>query len=437
MLDLQLVIEALEDRVKFEQVKKPNFPKIADDLTQQAGQQRLIVSHIEDGKTFLGTEYIYRTVEEFRQEIINNYLPWDSETDYKEGDFVCFTDSNNNTFAYIARNDNTNISPEDDTQDNWESDLSFYLRSIRTQSIIQIVNEVITERNVLGDIKEVLEINPLFGQYREREIIPNNYVSTDPEPKSKARGYQIEQQDINHLLTEVTQIGLICDTAQQIPFYLYHSSQIDPIDTFTLDVLVGNENKFIWYDLHDEILLNFNDPRYNSGGHFRILYFDQDLVEGSKIIGFNSLYSVYKNKLHFNSIFPTYIDYPLVDYPNNPPVDTYNVSTDVAFNIQLNTKCNYLYSIERNPAMYDKPLQYKIATTIVNEMLDSSRLSKENNQINKRMNMLLKGSYNEKGTQLHKGLYDRLESYKNQIKIDLSELDPICYKDQKFFKYQY
>lgn len=437
MLNYSLAIEALKSRVSFEQTRKPKFPKLAEDLLRVVGQNSLLFSHIEDGRAFLSNENIYRTVEEFRQEIIDNYNEYDPTITYQEGEWVCYTDSLKNTFAYVARTSIINIDPEMNTNEVWESDLSHYLRSIRDQAIIQLINEVITERNVLGDVKELIDLSPLFAQYRERETIPNDYVALDPEPKSKGRGYQIEQVDAKHIQTGILQIGLISDTAQSIPFYVYHSSQIEPIATFTLQVIAGTEKQFVWYDLHDEVILNFSDPRYNTGGYFRILFYDQDLIEGSHIIGFNSLYSLYKNKLFANSFVPTDLDYDQADYPANPPIDTYNVSSFTPFNLQLETRSNYLYSVERNPSSWDKALQYKIATTVISDMLSSTRLSKENNQIQKSMNMLLKGTFSENGKELHKGLYSRLESYKDQIKIDLSELDPICLKDQTYLQYQY
>lgn len=444
MIDYNSAINALSSQVKFQKTNQPKTPQIADDLIYDSMGNSIIFNEIEEGKTFLTNEYIYRTVEQFRDEIIRNYKAWDENTLYQEGDFVCQDDDNNNIYAYVAREQNENVNPTEDTNDLWESDLSFYLRQIRNQSIIQLINEVTTSRNVLGHVKDVLEITPLFGQYRDREIIDNFYIPPndpplpdDPTPISKGRGFQIEQSQTNHIQTHITELGLICDTAQDIKFYVYHSSQVDPINEFSIKVLQGSENKFIWYDLDCDVILNFNDSRYNAGGYFRILYYDQDLLEGSKVIGFNSLYSVYQNRLELNTIYPTDMDYDLDNYPQNPPIDTYNVSSNTPFNLKIKTLTNYLYSVEQHPAMWQKALQYKMATSVFSDMLSSTRLSKENNQIYKSMNMVLKGSFTEQGTEVHKGLYSRTEEYSKMIEINLEDLDDICLRQQNIALYQY
>jgi len=147
---------------------------------------------------------------------------------------------------------------------------SEWLEDFTNTTILRFAQSIVNLKKNDKQSKALMVDTPVYnGTGRLANI--NNYISN----QNKFVGWQlntIPNKDVN---LSIKKIGLhFVDVQTDLTMYVFHSSQLDPINTFT--VSTTGPKSFVWVDIED-IQLNYTDD-YATGGEFYIGYYQDDVV---------------------------------------------------------------------------------------------------------------------------------------------------------------
>ena len=194
------------------------------------------------------------------------YDDWDNVKSYSIGDIVRFdklyrslTDSN------LGNNPET--SPTE-----WELVYAFsdWLVDFTNTTINKFAQSIVNVKKNDKQSKQLLIDTPVYNGTGNLANV-NNYVPN----QNKFVGWQIDTIQNKDVDIKIKRIGLhFVDTQSNLPIYLFHSSQLEPLETINISSL--KVKSFIWVDIED-ILLKYTDT-YANGGCFYIGYYQEDVT---------------------------------------------------------------------------------------------------------------------------------------------------------------
>jgi len=249
--------------VGFKQPNDPNYPKLSPALTTSTSGKFVQNSH-----ALCSMENIYNIGPEFN---LYEYPDWVPTNDYFTGDYTKYEGV---VYKYLmdVEGDPGNELPGT-LPDVWKVANPFedWLIDLYNGSVANLVSSLLEFKklnNVGRSLIESTELFTGFGMLEDKVVKRGRFC-----------GFQIATTKAKSLLVRIDRIGFQCDTVQEVTFYLYHSSQVDPLGTFTVNIT--RANSFSWAVVQD-CMLSYIKGNLNSDGCFYLGYYEDEL-EGQAI----------------------------------------------------------------------------------------------------------------------------------------------------------
>ncbi len=432
-MDYTRLYNALKDRVGFRSTFDPAYPLLHPDLLLNEG---LIVNSVSE--EFLSAETIDQYITHFAgMESVQDFALTNS---YTQGDRVKVQ----NTVYRAIQNVAANTAITDATF--WETALSYRLRCYKEDAARELLTEFELMKSIKNYTKRLIDLSALYSPGTNNKPIPRT---------GNFKGVELFPMQRKGVVTQFSQIGIRHDTEEALTYYLFHSSQDAPIQTFTIDILAADVGKFVWKDLLDNnttpLSLRWRSDLFDHGGRFYFGTFEgghTGVSSGYEFIwsyacspcdasngNINAGYHV-KRKDYF-SVRP--IDIPSnlhngTDLPNvGEYFDTYTYANDITFNLRYKTQCDTTDVIEENISLFDLAYQHKIAIKILQDMMVNNRVNSTStngsneSKFRSNINKLLYGQQSE--IIKHSGLMKKYKLLLEQLNVEFSDenLDTVCF----------
>lgn len=262
MYNEQLIQNAFVGLVGLRQTDNPEFPKLDSSLLYTGNN---VLVH----NSLLNIENIDMSARNYSFFNYNDYQP---VTEYFIDDRIKYNDVVYKSLTGVVGSPNVGNQPDISPSD-WEEVnlLSLYIEDVYKSAVSDTVNGVFREKKINRQTKTLLQNQRMtdgvgsFGDYIMNE---GNLV-----------GVEIKLKTINNVKAVINKIGLqISQANPAFKMYLYHSSQIEPIQEITFNQ--SKASSFQWHSVETE--LNYNSDNYDVGGVFYLMYDQNDLI-GSAI----------------------------------------------------------------------------------------------------------------------------------------------------------
>lgn len=322
----------------------------------------------------------------------------------------------------------SNTLPEDKTIDN-------YLTEKVNSGINKALTKVVLEKKLNESTKTLLNSSKLFdgiGRFQDTIVSNGRFV-----------GIEVEIFPSYGAKVIIDKIGLQFTSAQtNLPIYIYHTSQVDPIKTVT--ATTTKSNSLEWLTLSESIDFSYLSNSYDSGGMFYIGYF-QDNISGQAIKkdfnfidgpcntcrGGANLMKVWNERLNFVRIVPIEVasgnlsGTQMFDYTKRK----YTPTNNFGLNFGVTVQCDISeYLCEQKMILTDL-IGKQVAVDILNDMKHSTRL---NRIANVSQNMIIRDLEGDRET-FEPGLAKRLSDSVKAVDFDFSKIDSPCLPCNKKF----
>ena len=322
----------------------------------------------------------------------------------------------------------SNTLPEDKTIDN-------YLTEKVNSGINKALTKVVLEKKLNESTKTLLNSSKMFdgiGRFQDTIVSNGRFV-----------GVEVEIFPSYGSKVIVDKIGLQFTSAQtNLPIYIFHTSQLDPIKTVTATTTKANSLE--WLTLSESIDFSYLSDSYDSGGMFYIGYF-QDNISGQAIKkdfnfidgpcntcrGGANLMKVWNERLNFVRIVPIEVasgnlnGTQMFDYTKRKYTPTNNFGLNFGVTVQCDIS---QYLCEQKMILTDL-IGKQVAVDILNDMKHSTRL---NRIANVSQNMIIRDLEGDRET-FEPGLSKRLSDSVKAVDFDFSKIDSPCLPCNKKF----
>ena len=208
-----------------------------------------------------------------------NYPTYNGATSYDTDDIVILV----GLYYQSLTDANVGNDPATDFV-NWKQifPFSIWLEEQTKESINNLFNSVFVSKKINQQSKSLLADSTIYnaGARTNFEITQARFV-----------GYALALGDYKNLKLTIDKIGLrFTDNVVDLPIYIYHSSQTEPIKEIT--ITTTRTSNFVWEKLSEPIILEYWNDLINTGGYFYVGYYEEDLPIGVKAI--NDTYDAFK-----------------------------------------------------------------------------------------------------------------------------------------------
>ena len=242
----------------------------------------------------------------------------------------------------------------------WEQKYFFaeQLRNKTVSVIEKTITKTLSSKKEFNQTKNVLQNSSL--------IISDGSRSTTEVKQGRLVGISIRTRDFNNVLMNIPAMGVKLTESQDLTIYVYHTSQTEPITSFT--VPAGQSFKFS--DIVD-LNLGFYTEEYENGGEFKICYLENDLT-GSAVIkdvtydyhsscgcGSTASHKAEKTYKYIRHIAPFYVenaDIPLSNELWSEDVEKTDTKSNFGINFKFNILCDWTEIILQNLHLWDDAL---------------------------------------------------------------------------------
>ena len=315
----------------------------------------------------------------------------------------------------------TNTIPEDKT-------INDYLNEKVNSGINKAMTKVVLEKKLNESTKTLLNSSKLFdgiGRFQDTVISNGRFV-----------GVELEIFPTYGAKVIIDKIGLqFTQTQTNLPIYIFHTSQIDPIQTITASTTKSNSLE--WLTLSQTIDLAYLSDNYDSGGMFYIGYF-QDDISGQAIKkefnflqgpcntcrGGSNAMKVWNERLNFVRIVPVEVSNSdlngtqMFDYTKRK----YNATNNFGLNFGVTVQCDISQYLCEQKLVLTDLIGKQVAVDILNDMKHSTRL---NRLANVSQNMIIRDLDGDQET-FEPGLSKRLSDSVKAVDFDFSKIDSPC-----------
>lgn len=434
MIRIDDIKRGLSHLVGWEQGILPD-EQIADDLTES-----------ESGLTFQGAhpmvtlKNLQSVMPEFR---IENFPEWNKYKFYKVGNVV-----RNGEFLFEAVKNNIDQMPRlNDFNDDFNQDFSqsesvywrkydaqsVWLHRLQDEAITQMAQRFLTEKSLLRESKAILERRTFFdGAGRLANTLPNG---------QRLVGFEITPAYAMGVTAKIGRIGLqMTGATGTVRVYLFHSSQVDPIQVADLEFTKTN-GCFQWFDMKDWFMPYISDVN-DSGGAWYLVYDQAALPEGMEAVNVAKDWSrepcgtcnigsveAWRELTKFLNISPfrvqsseTFAEYPeMWDIAQNVYTNTQNYG----LNVEVSCYCDLTDFIIRERGIFATVLQKEMAAKVIRMLAFNPNVRVNRNQSNaSQFDLLYEVDGNPQGRKT--GLGADLEAAYKALDMDTRGIDRIC-----------
>lgn len=424
MIRLQEIQNALMPVVGWEQGYGENV------LAENIYEPDLLES--ESGLTFQGAHPLITL------ENVKSIMPADYYTKYPE-----FTPNRNwwrgekmryNNKYYYCR-ETTNQSPEDNPESwlNWNP-LNDFIVDLMKRGINTAVQTFIQTKQLNEETKSLLERRTFFdGAARLQATI---------DPKGKIVGFEIVPVRAMGVTAKIERIGLqMVHGTGPVRMYLFHSSQVDPIQTVTFDY-TNTSGGFQWFTPSTPMFLPYISNGNDAGGAWFLCYNQNDLPDGMRALNVSKDWSVepcqtclggsiesWRQLTKYLQVSPFAISAP-ANFAENPQMFDigrlgYTNTMNYGLNVEISVGCDLTDFIISQRLMFATVIQKQVATTVLRTIAMNPDVRVNRNQVNVTRDELL---YEIDGVSTGRpsGLaYELRQAYK-ALSLDTRNLDRIC-----------
>lgn len=302
------------------------------------------------------------------------------------------------------------------------TDVNEYLAKVYDDSLSNLLNKFVSNKKNLNELKELLE-----NTVAQKSHNTDRYLN---EQFGRAIGWEIKPKESNNIRVQITALGLMTDSVENITVYLYQANKTNAIFTKSIASASKNED---WSEVTDFIHY-YQSTTEGAGQSLYLLMYEYDSVNQTAGIQLSQnsklYYTNYSNNNKYINITPvvfekSYLNFSGGDYqlPNLNGISYAGMS--FGLNFRYNVKCDLTHILKDQTQIFAEALQYEAAIRLLWDGITSTRTNeviqrKEQTWI-KTMNTYktyLYGYTDEKQGFI-KGLLDKLS-------IDFSDLDNVC-----------
>lgn len=259
MYNPKTIREELSQLVGIRQNNNPDFPQLPPSVVYEDTGEKMLITH-----PLVTIENIDATARNYGKYV---FPTWAIGTTYAEGDRVLYSG-----VSYEALRSTVGDQP-DASPDDWAvlSLLDQFIQDVFENAAEETVNQVFIEKKLNKQAKTVLQSTRSFnGVGNFTDYIIN---------EGKLVGVEISLIHYNNILAIIERVGLQLTMSQDdLTLYLYHTSQLEPIATLSIDQTKSNSME--WHDA--KLRLNYLSEDLDAGGKFYLMY-DQDDLDGQAI----------------------------------------------------------------------------------------------------------------------------------------------------------
>lgn len=223
--------------------------------------------YVQDKHPLVSLENIWYAAPDFNA---NNYAAWVNGNAYAKG--VATNDGGKLYQAINTLNPST-VAPHLDAT-NWVlfNPFQSYVQQKFNQAVTNLFSEVVKIFKLQDKSRAILERQQLYrggGSKNSTVVGDDSFV-----------GFEMLIQQAEALLVQIDAIGCQFTEAQDLEFYLYHTSKFDAPVT-SQSIAVGGSSSFTWNDVVNFIMMYLNE---NTQGTYIIGYYQSDLTPGNQAI---------------------------------------------------------------------------------------------------------------------------------------------------------
>lgn len=340
---------------------------------------------------------------------------------------------------WISRADSTGVTPGTDAT-KWEvyDQLSEYLSAEVRIGVSTMVNQLMTTKESENAVKSLFEHKYLFdGAGRKQCTIQNS---------NRIVGFEIEPIRGIGITTQLHKLGMqFVGATGTLKVYLFHTSHIDPIKTWTLNL--SQTANFQWFDL-GETMLPYVSSGNNAGGCWYICYSQKDFANSvMEAVNVNKDWSKepcsecnkgnvkdWRVMTKYIRISPFTAEVP-EDFSTNPQLfDTANVAYTPTFNYGMNMEisigCDITDFIVSQKQLFANCLQKQVAVNLLRKIAYNPNVNVDRNQLNASRQELLMELDGNTYTR-SSGLKGDLKKAYDALKVNTTGMDSACLPCQK------
>lgn len=356
-----------------------------------------------------------------------NFAAWVLETVYTEGQRVRYSDGK----VYESL--------DDDNEGNLPTALAPWwievpllaqkMEAITRSAATKLLSRIFVDKKLNEVTKSLFENIQLFdgaGSLLNKEVKQSRFV-----------GFEIFLKDNRDVLTVIRRLGTQFTQANpEFPLYVYHSSQVDPIHSLTVELTKATS--FEWTRLLDDtdnpILLKYLDEELSPGGAFYIGYYEDDLLGQAINKGYDfgviplnccnndyRYFSAWSQYVRINPFSVQSSDLPgdqtLWDINRNQ----YDFIKNWGLNLDLTVKCDVTDFLCRERTIFADCLTKQVAIDVLQLIAYSSRNNVEAKLTSDKAMYALNNKDN-----YTPGAEKKLEMSLKALSFDINDLNDAC-----------
>jgi len=357
------------------------------------------------------------------------YPDWDLTKEYKAGDKAKFGNT-----IWIAKVDNLNQQPSENIYWKTYNMLSDFLEKLTRDGIVKAIQTFIQAKRLNEETKNLLENVTFFdGAGRLAATISN---------MEKLVGFEITNVRSMGVTSKIERIGLQMTGATGIvKVYLFHSSRVEPIQTFDLDFTVENGG-FQWFDVKDCYLPNIGS-KTNAGGSWYLTYNQNDLPAGMQAVNVTKDWSVepcgtcginnienWRNIMKYLEVSPFMMQAPTTfeSIPEMWDVERmiYTTTQNYGMNVEISVGCDLTDFIISQRSIFQTVIQRQVAANALRTMAMNPDVKVNRNQSNvSKMDILYELDGNTSGVRPNGLGYDLKKAF-DALSLDTKGIDRVC-----------
>lgn len=378
MFDIQKVIDGLFSLVQFQNTRNTNEGELDQSVWGQS-DSGLYYNKTSNALLDLETlKYLAPNTD------LYDYSSWDAATTYNIGDIV--RDPNNTKVFYISL--------VDSNTGNAISDVAFWDRKYFFSEWLQekveffcqrFINKVYVKKSLTQETKALFTDARLFlnsGNIHDKET-----------PQSRFVGMKIELQPYQNTQLIINQIGFQFSAVQpNLPIYLFHSSQIEPLQV--VNITTTKATSFEWITLSEPILIEYTNNTIDAGGWYYLGYYEDDIVGQAikkKFDGKNPCSSCRNGEVNnfrkYNRhvlVTPTFVQNGNLPVAREYWGEEYDIPANYSnfgLNLNFSTFCDVTNYVVKNKQIMTNALIAEANVWIAEEIINSNRNSNSKNDL--------------------------------------------------------
>lgn len=363
------------------------------------------------------------------------YPNWDDDMEYPAGKKVKHKGK-----VYIALTDNVNIEPSDETADTWAiyNFLSDYLERLTRSGIAKAIQTFIQTKQLSRETRDLFDRKTFFdGAARLQATIRSSH---------KIVGIELVPVRAMGVTLKIHKIGFqAVGGTGKVKFYLFHSSQKDPIKTFEIE-FTNTKGGFQWFSFEDLYLPYISDGT-DSGGAWFLCYYQDELPFGMEALNVSKDWSrepcgtcnigsveVWREMTKYLQASP-FCAVPSEDFVENPQMwdiaqTMYTNTMNYGINCEISIGCDLTDFIIEQRAIFANVVQRQVAVDTLRMMAMNPSVRVNRNQSNvSRMDILYELDGNSQSNRPQGLGYDLKKAYE-ALALETKGLDRICLKCQ-------